>query len=269
MSYKFETDLTAQAIGLIVLQSDETLEQDIRRIFDWETLIYVTRLPSALEVSQDSLQQMAETLPAAASLFPEGAKFSAIGYGCTSGTAQIGASHVASLVRQEVDAPSVTEPLSALLAACDHLGIEKLGLLSPYVASVSERLVFVLGQAGVSCPVFGSYDEAEETVVAHISPASTYQAALDLAAQGGIDALFLSCTNLRTLDVIAKLEAETGLPVLSSNQVLAWDLARKADVTLPANDFGQLFKKDRYTQSHAEAEFDGLTAGFETIQLRP
>ena len=24
-----------------------------------------------------------------------------------------------------------------------------------------------------------------------------------------------------------------------------------------------------YTQSHAEAEFDGLTAGFETIQLRP
>ncbi|MDO7707412.1 MAG: Asp/Glu racemase, partial [Loktanella sp.] len=70
----------------------------------------------------------------------------------------------------------------------------------------------------------------------------TYDAALTLAQKGGIDALFLSCTNLRTLDVIAKLETETGLPVLSSNQVLAWDLARRAEVTLPDNDFGQLFR---------------------------
>ena len=64
----------------------------------------------------------------------------------------------------------------------------------------------------------------------------------DEAQKGGIDGLFLSCTNLRTLDVIAKLETETGLPVLSSNQVLAWDLARRAEVTLPDNDFGQLFR---------------------------
>lgn len=245
MSYDFITDTHLPAIGLITLQADETIEQDMRRIFDWNTLIYVTRVPSALQVSRDTLQEMAATLPAAASLFPAGAKFAAVGYGCTSGTAQIGADKIAGLVRQAVDTPHVTEPLSALIAACRTLGVARLGLLSPYVASVSDRLVAALAESAISCPVFGSFDEAEEAVVSHIAPASTYAAAVDLAATGGIDALFLSCTNLRTLDIIAKLEAETGLPVLSSNQVLGWDLACRAGITLPHNDFGQLFKMDQ------------------------
>ncbi len=43
-----------------------------------------------------------------------------------------------------------------------------------------------------------------------------------------MDALFLSCTNLRTLPVIAALEETIGLPVLASNTVLAWHMARLA-----------------------------------------
>ena len=39
-----------------------------------------------------------------------------------------------------------------------------------------------------------------------------------------LDALFISCTNLRTLDVIEEIEQKTGMPVLSSNLVLAWHL---------------------------------------------
>ncbi len=242
MSFAFDVDPHLPAIGLISLQADETIEQDFRRIFDWSTVIYVTRVPSATEVTSDTLQQMAATLPAAARLFPTPAKFAAVGYGCTSGTAQIGADNIARLIRDGVATPEVTEPVSALQNACAALGVTRLGFLSPYVAEVSERLIATLADGGITCPVFGSFDEGNETTVSHIAAQSTYDAALTLAQKGGIDALFLSCTNLRTLDVIAKLETETGLPVLSSNQVLAWDLARRAEVTLPDNDFGQLFR---------------------------
>jgi maleate isomerase len=45
-------------------------------------------------------------------------------------------------------------------------------------------------------------------------------------ARGGVaegaDALFISCTNLPTYDVIPQLEAELRIPVLSANQVTAW-----------------------------------------------
>jgi maleate isomerase len=35
-------------------------------------------------------------------------------------------------------------------------------------------------------------------------------------------AVFISCTNLPTYDVIAALEAELGKPVLTANQVTMW-----------------------------------------------
>ncbi|MEN8897052.1 MAG: Asp/Glu racemase [Yoonia sp.] len=239
MSFDFTTDPAVPAMGLIVLQSDETIEQDFRRIFGPEVMIYVTRIPTATEVTRDTLQTMADTLPTAASLFAEPTQFSVMGYGCTSGTAQIGADNIARLVREGCKTPEVTQPVSALLAACETLNIKRLGFLSPYVEEVSAHLVGVLEANGVACPVFGSFDESCETVVAHISPQSTYDAAIALAAKGGIDALFLSCTNLRTFDIIEKLEAETGLPVLSSNQVLAWHMAQIS--RSPATGIGRLF----------------------------
>ena len=165
-----------------------------------------------------------------------------MGYGCTSGTAQIGTANIARLVHEGCTTPKVTQPVSGLLAACDALNIKRLGFLSPYVEDVSAHLVNVLEANGVACPVFGSFDEACETVVAHISLQSTYDAAVTLAAKGGIDALFLSCTNLRTLDIIEQLEAETGLPVLSSNQVLAWHMAKLSGTDLTDVPFGTLFK---------------------------
>ena len=242
MSFDFTTDPAVPAMGLIVLQSDETIEQDFRRIFGAGPLIYVTRVPTATQVTRDTLQQMAETLPAAASLFAEPTEFSVVGYGCTSGTAQIGTDNIARLVHEGCTTPKVTQPVSSLLAACDALNIKRLGFLSPYVEDVSAHLVNVLEANGVACPVFGSFDEACETVVAHISLQSTYDAAVTLAAKGGIDALFLSCTNLRTLDIIEQLEAETSLPVLSSNQVLAWHMAKLSGTDLTDVPFGTLFK---------------------------
>ncbi len=244
MSLPFDIDPHQKALGLLVLQSDETIEQDFRRIFGPDTLIYVSRVPCATEVSRDTLQQMAETLPPAAALFPQGARLSAIGYGCTSGTAQIGATKISELVCSTAATDQVTQPVSALIAACKVLGVRRLGFLSPYVQDVSSHLIKTLADNGIECPVFGSFDEGRETIVAHIAPDSTYQAAATLAKQGGIDALFLSCTNLRTLDVIEGLEQDTRLPVLSSNQALAWHMARLTGTKLPANSFGSLFRAE-------------------------
>lgn len=229
-------------LGLIALQTDETIERDMQRMLPGVPL-YVTRVPSGAEVTSETLQQMAGQITGAASLLPQAQDFGVIGYGCTSGTAQIGADNIARLVREGCTTPEVTQPVSGLLAACGALNIKRLGFLSPYVEDVSAHLVNVLEANGVACPVFGSFDEACETVVAHISVQSTFDAAVALAAKGGIDALFLSCTNLRTLDIIEKLEAETGLPILSSNQVLAWHMAQISGTDLTDVPFGRLFKQ--------------------------
>ncbi|WP_375173036.1 aspartate/glutamate racemase family protein [Pseudooceanicola sp.] len=227
-------------LGLVVLQADETIEPDMRRLFGREAEVLVTRIASGEEVTPETLAAMETHLGQSASLLPGGARFSALAYACTSGAAQIGPARVAEILRAETGVAQITDPVSALTAACSALGVTRLGLLSPYVAEVSDRIRTVLAEAGIATPVFGSFNVAEEARVVRIAPASIRDAAVSLAQEGGIEALFLSCTNLRTLDLIEELEARTGLPVLSSNQVLAWHLARCAEVHLAPGSWGRL-----------------------------
>lgn len=217
-------------IGLIVLQSDETLERDMRMLLPAEIEILVSRVPSGTSVTQDSLRAMESELTGAAELLPRGATCSAVAYGCTSGAAEIGAERVASLVQAGVDTPNVTEPVSALVAACRHLGLRQVGLISPYIAAVSDQLRRVLNGAEISVSAFESFDEPVEAKVARISPASIATAAIEMGNRSDCDAVFLSCTNLRTLDIIDQVEAQIGKPVLASNQVLAWHLGKLADM---------------------------------------
>ncbi|MEO0821378.1 MAG: aspartate/glutamate racemase family protein [Pseudomonadota bacterium] len=233
------------ALGLVVLEADATIEHDFRRILPASARLHISRVPSAPDVTSETLQAMEAHLPAAAGLLPASVDFDTIGYGCTSGTAQIGAGRIAELVRRGKPCRTVTEPLSALVAACAALGLNRLAFLSPYVDPVSERLRGALARAGIATPVFGTFAEQEEARVAQIAPASTRAAGATLVSQAGageVDALFLSCTNLRTLAVIDALEAETGLPVLSSNQVLAWHMARLADPGLALTGPGRLLQ---------------------------
>ena len=224
--YKIGTGVGKKArLGVVVLQSDETLEYDLRRLLpENRVALYTTRIASAAEVSTASLAGMQGALSQSASLLPPETALDVVGYGCTSGTAVIGAENIASLIKTGCRTSHATEPLSALIAACQASKIGKLAFLSPYVASVSAQLRTRLGDAGIQTPQFGSFNEASETKVAHIAPESVLEAAVSLYQRGGCEAIFLSCTNLQTLDVLAEIEARCGCRVFSSNLVLAWHM---------------------------------------------
>lgn len=228
-------------LGLVVLQADETLEQDFRRLFpDRDIAIYTSRIPSGDDLTTDSIAAMEAELPRGAGLLPRAARFDAVGYGCTSGTTLIGAEAVARMLRQGVETPMVTDPLTAALAALRALDVHRLGLVTPYVESIAAPVRDAFVQAGYAVGQTLTFGEKVEARVARIAPASIKSAAQ--AAAKGAQAVFLSCTNLRTLDIIDDLEAELGLPVISSNQVLAWHMAQATAAPLASDAPGRLFK---------------------------
>ncbi|WP_377505967.1 Asp/Glu racemase [Octadecabacter sp. R77987] len=240
MGQVFDYDLGARispALGLILLQPDETLEHEIRSVLGTDVTLHCTRVPSAPTLSRESLALMENQLPAAAALLPDTA-FSVIGYGCTSGTSVIGAAKVADMVQSGRRAAGVTDPLTALIAACKHLELQNIALLTPYVIDVSQGLRDVLSDAGVATPVFGSFNEAEEARVARIDAASLIHAATTLGQSPDVDAVFLSCTNLRTLDILRQIGGAIGKPALSSNQVLIWHMAQLAGIKVDLARFG-------------------------------
>ena len=79
-----------------------------------------------------------------------------------------------------------------------------------------------------------SFDESDDSRVARISERSTLEAMVDLAAGGGVDAVFGSCTNLRALNVLDEARRRAGVPVLTSNSALAWHVERLVSRADPA-----------------------------------
>jgi hypothetical protein len=58
-------------LGLIVLQVDETIEQDFRHLFAPDSVkLHISRIPSGAELTPDSIAQMETALPTAAGLLP-------------------------------------------------------------------------------------------------------------------------------------------------------------------------------------------------------
>lgn len=221
------------------MQADVSIELDFRRLIPLELQLLVTRLPSVTEVASETLASMEGHLTAMAALFPASARFAAVGRGCTSGTAQIGAAEVARRVHAGTVTQALTEPVSALTAACRLLGLTRLALPSPYAAPVSERLRQTLGAAGIETQAFGSFDVAEEARVARIDGPSIMRAAEAAAGHQDVS-IFLSCTNLRSPEVIPAIEPRLGVPVLSSNLVLACHLLRLAGSSAAAAPASQL-----------------------------
>lgn len=227
------------AFGLIVLQTDLTLEPELRGVFDRPGYaLYHTRIPSALEVTPETLATMEVEMPRVAALLP---RTGVIGYGCTSGATVIGPERVAAAIRTAQPEALVTDPLSGLLAACTHLGVRRLGFVTPYVADVSAAMRAVLEANGLEIAGFGSFEQIEEAVVARIDEASTLTAIRDVAAMAPADAIFASCTNLRSFGIIERAEAELGIPVLTSNLVLAWHMLTLARAPTAGAGPGRLF----------------------------
>ncbi len=217
---------TTPKLGLIVLQADETIEHEMRHLMPQYTALHVSRVPSGTAVTPDTLAAMADHLTRAASLFPRGMCFDALGYACTSGAAHIGTDRIADLARAGADAAAVTDPITALIAACRTLGLSRIGFVSPYIGSVSAPMRDILRDQSIDTPAFGSFEQSDESTVVRIDAASLVDAGAQVAVQAPVDALFLSCTNLRTLSAIPALEDRLGIPVMSSNLVLAWHMAQ-------------------------------------------
>lgn len=244
MKLDFQTDDgigTRANLGVIVLETDETLEHEFARIMKRAGVaLYHSRISMVPEIRPNTLARMEQDLPASARLLPPSLAFDVIGFGCTSASTVIGSDNVAKAIKSACPDANVTDPLAALIAAGRHLGVRKLGFVTPYVAEVSAGMRGKLEDAGFEIAGFGSFEEGNDRVVARISEASILQAIEDVAAQSPCDAVVVSCTNLRCLNVIPQAEAKIGVPVLSSNQALAWHMLRLAGVEETSSQFGKL-----------------------------
>ena len=110
---------------------------------------------------------------------------------------------------------------------------------------MSRRLL----QAGYELTVWNRTLSKAEPLVA--DGARLAESAAGVAAAADIDAVYVSCTSLKLAEAIEQIEEEVGLPVLSSNHVMAWHALRLGNVQQPIEGFGRIFRHSLSARPHA------------------
>lgn len=242
MDYEFDSGAGGgKKLGAIVLSTDETLEYEARQVFEGQTAALMhARIPSKAEVTPEDLRTMADDMTRVAELLPAG--MDAIAYGCTSGATVIGPKRVEELVQAAQPGVPVTNPMSAVIAALKALGARRIAFVSPYVPSVTAPMRAYMAEHGIETVAEVSFGEGDDPTVARIAERSTLAAMLEVGKSADVDAVFSSCTNLRSFGVIEQAEAALGKPVISSNLALIWHLLQLADEPAKGWGPGRLFQ---------------------------
>ena len=231
-------------IGLLVLESDQTMEAEFRRLTALPGVsVYHSRLACEVTVTPDTLAKMEVEIPKAACLLPDYLGLKSIGYGCTSASTIIGEDRVAEIIAETHPNIPSTNPLTAAKAALEVLGVKRLGLVTPYCPDVTEAMQDKFNEAGIAVEVVGSFFEASDFVVGRIDEISILTAAISVGRHADVDGVFISCTSLRAAGIIDEAECQLGKPVTASNHALAWHLLRLSGIEDILQNNGTLFQK--------------------------
>ena len=242
MDVRYELDNIAPGgrIGLIALATDYNSETDLRRMIPKGVDMFTNRVLNANPITIENLRAMSGDITRAASGILPRLGVDVMIYGCTSGTAAIGAEEIQHLIQISQPGVPCTNPIDAASTALKTLKAEKISILTPYIDSVNQAIVDSFqGQDFTILNIegFGIEDDIDMTC---LPLKALTEAALQVCDQKA-DALFISCTAVRSSLIIDVLEQKLGKPVVTSNQALVWHSLLLINNNSHVTGFGQLF----------------------------
>jgi len=225
-------------LGIIVPSGNVIAEPQIRAMLPAGVAALMTRL--ALRGSSEAeLRRMEEGVEDAARLLAD-AQVDRIVFHCTAVTTFSPESGPA--IRQRITAATGISGLvtsDALVAAFRALQIRRVVLLSPYIAPVHQREIAFLEYLGLTVVGEAALGIDTNDAMARLSPEQLEEWAFS-QRNSQADGYFLSCTALRTAELIGGLEQRLGSAVLTSNQVMVWYALRDAGLSDRDATWGQL-----------------------------
>ena len=240
-------------IGLIVLSTDLATESDFSRALACHPVrFHTTRIRNINPVTPENLRTMGPLLGNSAAHILPGMPLDALAYSCTSGTAVLGFDTVHDQIAEGRPGVPVATPASGAANALRALGACRIALLTPYTAQVGEEMTKFFDDEGFETVRRTHLGIESDVDMAYLAPSAIRQAARQ-ADHPDADALFISCTAIRAMEVLDELESELKKPCLAAIQCLLWDALRLGGYETPLHGEGMLLAMDRTMQSERAA----------------
>jgi maleate isomerase len=175
-----------------------------------------------ISLGEDALAQFAqEPMLAAAELLADAAVDAIVWNGTSGGW--LGLEHDAALCRS-IEARTgirATTSVLALVEAVRTVGASRLGLVTPYVGEVQDRILSTLGMAGIAVAAERHLGISENHAFASVPVEELRRMVLGVA-EASPDAITTFCTNLRAAPLVPELEGETDVAVYDTVSLGVW-----------------------------------------------
>ena len=216
-------------VGLLVPSTNSAAEPELARHLPEEATVHTARMRITAEGGPAAMLDtyLPEAVTDLATLGPDVVLFA-----CTTAGALRGSAYETELLR-EIEERTGAKALSVMaeaVAALRQAGARRVGLLTPYPEEGTRAVENALRAAGFDVPV------ARGLQVPGVRPSEL--TAEDLIAFGrealagvDVDVVFVSCTDLFTLDALDQFEAAFGKPVMTSMSVGVAAVKRELGLT--------------------------------------
>ena len=240
-------DNNVTRIGLVVPPGNVAMERELAMYLADGIAMNVNRLSRPTPaVTKESLLEMINSVDQVvrdlAMCFP---KPEIIIYGCTSGSFVSGPGREGEIAQRITDGVGIkaVTTSSAILMGLEAVGAKRVFMLTPYIADVAAQEVALLEHYGYELGGTDSFDCYDTRDIAKISTAEVEAVILRHAKEiEGCDSVFISCTQLLTMDRIDAMEKALGKPVVTSNQASLWAALKMIGARASRNAPGRLFE---------------------------
>lgn len=233
--------------GLIVPANNGVVLPELYRVLPEGVTAYETRMRAGAHVTAEAVERMvAEALGAGEMLAEAGVDV--IGYCCMGSSVLKGWDWEDELLARlaEIGGCPVTSANRAMLAALRRLGAATVALITPYPPVIDEAIPDFFAAAGIAVRSIAkvdvkSYGEApaHNRDIRYVEPRYLYRLAREIDLDG-VDAVGLLATDMETLSIIDAIERDCGVPVVSNNQALVWQIVRLLELDVAIPGYGRL-----------------------------
>ena len=209
-------------LGLMVPINNTTMEAEMLGWLPAGSTCRTLRIPRGQGLlTEETLPAYRDAAIALSKQFNE-TPLDVIAYGCTAAGFILGPkgdSEIAQSLAKTTGLPVVTTA-HAMMLALEALGAHNISLLTPYQDDVNLRLRAFLESGDIEVRHFDSFYAADVVALGQITESQVDARAQPLM-KTDVDAMFIACSQLPTLNVVNRLSQAWGKPVLSSIQVTA------------------------------------------------
>lgn len=165
-------------------------------------------------------------------------------YACTAGSMTTPHDTLPNWMRDTAGKPAITTA-AAIVEALRYLDVRRVVVATPYHAALNHHETLFLEAAGFDVLAIdglgiGAGGPHEYVQIARV-PRDDIAAHIRSVMRDDAEAILVSCTDFPALSLIATLEAEFGIPVVSSNTATLWATLRHAGISA-AIPGGRLFE---------------------------